>query len=355
MDNNLCTKNLITTNNNFEIKYLYSRPNGLVGIGKRISIPLSVHKYGDKQVDLVSNPIIIFELGDIDLEFVPQRIFHQIEFEIGGTQIDKISLNQINVLQKKYNLEVKQIGSKVFFPLPINCLLKSNGIPISKCIYHELRLLFEFTNEQCIGCIQDICVRTDLIIFEKQPVWKNICEPILSEILEKSIYSDKMKNYIETKPYGDFESKQIIKIKQNQFTGLECLNRQTDYKIKLNFYHDIERFYIWFENSIDEIVYKEKPFDKISFIADNIKVLELDYEDFVYNTLSVNNNNKGLGLGKGIYEIEWKNIINYEPDILMVELNGLILPNQDICFGIYVELYNYLEFENGLSKIIFGN
>lgn len=80
MDNNLCTKNFITTNNNFEIKYSYSRPFWLVGINKKISMFLSVHKYGDKQVDFVSNPIIIFELGDIDLEFVPQRIFHQIVF-----------------------------------------------------------------------------------------------------------------------------------------------------------------------------------------------------------------------------------------------------------------------------------
>jgi hypothetical protein len=353
MDNNLCIKNAITLNNNYEIKYLYSFPNGVVGIGKRITFTLSAHRYGDKKVDMVANPIVIFELGETDLEFIPERVFNNIQFEIGGTQIDKIWTNQITVLQKKYNLEVKQIGSKVFFPLPINCLLKSNGIPVSKCDFHEIRLWFEFTNEQFINCIKDMFVRTDLIILEKQPVWKNICEPILSELLETSVYSNKIITYIKNKPYDDFESRQIIKFKQNQFTGLEGLNGNTDCKFGLGFNHDIERFYIWFENSNDNIIYKEdKPFDKISFIADNIKVLELDYEEIVYNTLTINGNK---GLGKGVYEIEWKNIINYNPDNFKVELNGLSLPDQNICFAIYAESYNYFEFNDRICKVIFSS
>lgn len=354
MDNNLCTKNAITLNNNCEIKYLYSFPNGLVGIGKRITLTLSAHRYGDKQVDLVSNPIVIFELGETDLEFVPERVFNNIQFEIGGTQIDKIWMNQIAVLQKKYNLEVKQIGSKVFFPLPINCLLKSNGIPVSKCYFHEMRLWFEFTNEQFIGCIENMCLRTDLIILEKQPVWKNICEPILVELLETSFYSDEIiTKYVKNEPYDDFESRQIIKFKQNQFTGLERIHENTDRIFALNLNHKIERFYIWLENSTDNIIYKEdKPFDKISFIADNIKVLELDYEELVYNTLAINDNK---GLGKGIYEIEWKNIINYNPVDFKVELNGLSIPDQNICFAIYAESYNYFEFDNKMCKVIFSN
>lgn len=354
MDSNLCIKKLMTVNNNYQMKYLYSRSNGTIKSGKLITILLSANKYYDKYVDLVSNPIIIFELENenLDLEFFPERIFATVAFEIGGCQIDKIYTNQIVVLQKKYNLKVKRIGSKVFFPLPINCLLKSNGIPVSKCMYHELRFFFEFNNEQFINCIQDMCVRTELLILEKKPEWKNICEPILFELLETSIYSNNMKNYIQNNSYENFESKQIIKFKQNQFTGLENMNGQYHCKINLHFNHDVERFYIWFENRIDNIVYEEKSFDKIAFIADNICVLEMNYEDLVYNTLTLNNN---IGLGKGIYEINWKHIINYNPNILQVELNGLTLPNQDICFSICAESYNYLEFEKLVSKIIFRN
>lgn len=352
MDNNLCTRNLITSNNNYEIKYLYSYSNGLVGIGKRIGVTLSAHKYGDKLVDLVSNPIIILELDNTDLEFFPERVFTKIDLEIGGTYIDKMHMNLINVLQKKYNLEVKQIGSKVFFPLPINCLLKSNGIILSKCTGYDIKLWLEFNYEPFIGCIKNMCVRTDLVILEKKPVWKNICEPILLELLETSIYSDKMKKYIETNPYDNYESKQIIKFKQNQFCGLENLDGQTNCNFQLGFNHDIERFYIWFENLNDNIIYREKSFDKIIFIADNIKVLELDYEDLVYNTFILNNNK---GLGKGIYEIEWKNIINYNPIKLHVQINGLSLPNQDIGFSICAESYNYLEFMDKISKVIFAN
>lgn len=352
MDYNLCTKNKIAENNNYEIKYLYSRPNGQVGCSKRITCTFNANKYGDKYVDLISNPIAIFELNDTDLEFIPEKIFNSLQLEIGGCGIDKIELNLINILLKKYNLEVKQIGSKVFFPLPINCLLKSNGIPVLRCKYHEIRLWIEFTNEPFIDCIKDMCIRTDLVFFDKQPIWKNICEPILSELLEKSMYSEIMKKHIQNNPYNNFESKQIIKFKNYQFTGLVNLNGCIDYKSSLGFNHDIERFYIWFENSNDKIIYKEKPFDKITFITNNIKVLELDYEDLVYNTL-ISNNNKGLG--KGIYEIEWKNIVNYNPKDFRVELNGLSIPNQEICFSIHAESYNYLEFENMLSKTIFEN
>ncbi len=352
MDNNLSTKISITQNNNYEIKYLYSRPNGLVGIGKRITVTISAHKFGDKQVDLVSNPVIIFELGETDLEFVPERIFSNIQFEIGGSRIDIIWINHITVLQKKYNLEVKQIGSKVFFPLPIYCLLKSNGIIISKCNHLELRLCLQFTNEPCIGSIQDMCLRTDLVILQKQPVWKNVCESVLSELLVNSINSDRMKKYIEKKPYGDFESKQITKIKQSQFTGMENLNGNLNDIIKCNFYHDVVRFYIWFENSVNNIIYKEKSFDKISFIIDSVKVLELDYEDLVYNTLTINNNK---GLGKGIYEIEWKNIVNYDPTSFIIELEDLALPNSNICFNIYAESYNYLQYDDGKCGILFAN
>lgn len=350
MDYNLFTKNLITENNNYEIKYLYSRPNGQVGIGRRVCVILSANKYGDKNVDLITNPIIIFELNDTDLEFIPERIFDNIQFEIGGILIDKIYSNQIIVLQKKYNLEVKKIGSKVFFPLPINCLIKSNGIPISKCVRHEFRLWFDLTDEPLISCINDLCVRTELVILEKQPVWKNICEPILSELINTSIYSDIMKKYIQEKPYENFESKQIIKFKQNQFTDAEKFNGFDSIKCLLKFKHDIERFYIWFVNSND-VIYKEKQFDKITFFADNINVLELNYEDLVYKTLFLN---KNKGLGKGIYEIEWKNVINYVPESLIVVLNGTI-PNQDISFKIYAESYNYLEFENNESRILFEN
>ncbi len=138
MDNDLNTKNKITENNNWEIKYLYSFPIKPIGINKYTNINILAYKYGDKPVDLISNPVIIFELGDMNLEFVAERIFSEIKLVIGEFTIDKICQNQITVLQKKYDLAIKKIGSKVFFPLPINCLLKSNGIIVSKCNYNTI-------------------------------------------------------------------------------------------------------------------------------------------------------------------------------------------------------------------------
>lgn len=100
MDKNLCTKNLITQNNNFEIKYNNFEFNQNIGLDKKVFININKQKYNDKQVDLISNPIIIFELNDDDLEFVPERIFNYIGLEIHGNNIDIIYDNQINILQK---------------------------------------------------------------------------------------------------------------------------------------------------------------------------------------------------------------------------------------------------------------
>jgi hypothetical protein len=363
MYNNLYTKNAITLNNNYNTTYSYSYTIGTVDIGKRVTvrIPQSIYeitRYKDEKVVLILNPIAIFELDETDLEFIHERIFKYIQFEIGGIQIDEIWMNQITVLQKKYNLEVKQIGSKVFFPLPINFLLKSNGIILSNCTKQEMRLWFEFSDDKFIGCIKNMLVRTELIILEKQPVWKNICEPVLNELQTNSIHSDKIKmigtklfdKIICAKPFDNFESKQITKIKQNQFMRMINLNENLNFIINCNFCHDIERFYIWFENHLDNIIYKEKSFDKISFIVDDIKVLELDYDDLVYNTLKINNNK---GIGEGIYEIEWKNIINYDLNNFKVELNGLSLPSSDIYFNIYVESYNYLIYVDQMIEVLF--
>jgi hypothetical protein len=210
-------------------------------------------------------------------------------------------------------------------------------------------LSIDFTSEPCIKCIKDMRLRTDLIFLSKKPIWKNVCGSILSDLTDTSIHSDKIKNYIETNPYGDFESRQIVKIKQNRFTGMEKSDQISICHISY-FNKNVDRFYIWFENSLDGIIYKEKTFDKILFIVNNIIILEFDYEDLVYNTLLLNNNK---GLGKGIYEIEWKNIVNYDPEKIIIEFVGLSLPNQNIDISIFYESYNYLEYYDNKCNVLF--
>lgn len=155
--------------------------------------------------------------------------------------------------------------------------------------------------------------------------------------------------YVFKNRFNNFELEQITKIKRTQFTGSEPLNASQNMKIKLNFSHDIERFYIYFENTHDKIIYKEKPFEKISFLADGNEILEFDYENLLYEMV---NSNENKTLPKGVYEIEWKNIINYEPNNLILKLNGLIIPN-NYCVNIYAESYNCAVYKKGICELLF--
>lgn len=339
----LCTKNKVTENIKYEIRHSYFQPSfGNKLAGHRISF-LIESMYGDDLGDFISNPILIFELGKSDFEFIPEEILNCIHFVIGLNTIEKINSIQIINLQKKYNIETKKIGSKVFFPLPINCLLKTNGIPISMCYFNEIKLLLDFTNVPCIECINNLYVKIDMYIFKNKPIYKKIFEPILIDYNNSQFCTTK-------KIIENYELNHFIKITQNVSNVnylIEGLVNQSNLITKIN-YLNIEcvRFYIFFQNT-DNVIYQKKSFDKISFIADEIEVLSFDYDELCYHNIISNNN-----LTKGIYVIEWANVINYVPTILTMKLDKLILPNETFFLNVYTELYNHLWFHDGICNIM---
>ncbi len=359
MCENNSLRNLITKDNQYIIKQLYFKSSSDItngnGIGKRTTVNLGVGKYGDIDIDLISNPIIIFDLNDVDLEFVPEKIFNYITFEIGGQQIDKIYSNHMTILQKEYGLEVKKIGSKVFFPIPINCLLKSNGILASKCKFHEIRFWLEFTNEPSIQCIGDMSLRIDITMLANKPNWTNICGNILKESFNDPVHGEQLKSN-EGKIYtGDFKNQQIIKIKHFQFTGAEQCDNNENVKIKTYFNHWVNKLYIFFSNTtnINGNIYKEQPFDRIRVIANQVIILDLDFETLLYETVSKSKSNSVLP--KGVYIIEIDKYINYYCDTLNIELEGLSLPSPDIHFNVYAETTNYLKFDSNICQLMFLN
>lgn len=218
-----------------------------------------------------------------------------------------------------------------------------------------LDYFFQFSDEKCIECIKNICVRVDLIFLSKKPDWKKICEPIFNELLLNLFFSEPTKKIIKKDKnyFNNFESRQITKMKLHQCTGGESLGSNSSVVIKTYFNYDIDKFYIFFEDHINKIIYKEKSFDKISFIVDNVPIIEFDYEDLLYETDRINITNKKLP--KGVYEIEWKNILDYRPFNIFVKLDGVTIPNTNIFINIYAESYNYLQYEDDLIDYLFKN
>lgn len=324
--------------------------NGSVAHGRRTFVNLSKTYDYKNLADLIINPIVVIKLNNFDLEFDSSNVFKNIELEIGGTRIDKIYSNQINLYMSKYNLKSQRIGSKVFIPIPIESLL--NGLLASKLKYMDIRIFFEFVDMKHIDCIEEFQVSYDLVKFSKEPNYKKISSDALSHMCYKNKTTQRYgQKCLQHSTFGNFESEQIVLIKQNQYTGEQNLNGFDNLKINTSFNHGIENFYIYFENIESSIIYKNKPFEQIEFIVNGYTTISMDYETLAYTSNLINPN-----LPKGMYQIEWKKYYNdVNPDSLIIQLKEISIPSSDICFNICAESYNYLHYGSGVCSFIFSN
>lgn len=345
MEKELSLKQLTTSNISHETQYAYSYPSGMVGIGKKLTTTI-IKPDGE----LLLNPIIIMELDETsDLEFDVSDIFKYIELEIGGSRIDKLYSNQLKIYQAIKGYEIKKVGSKIFYPIPFDAFNKDEGIIASKCKFYEIRLGIEFTSNPCIDDIKDFYIRTDVITTKTSPDYVNISNYYIKDSENKDGYSS-------LKEYLDKEDTQIVKIKQNQFYGIDSLYTPiSNQKFKLCFNHLVDKFFIYFENTTNGSIFKLRTFDKISFIVNGWNVLEYDYETLVHDN---DEKNIGYKLPIGVYQIDWckfssKNL-SYV-DNLCIELNGITIPNNNIGFCICANSINYLKYESDTCRLYFSN
>lgn len=352
-------KEIIKKNNSYEIIYyddyynLPIKPNG------NISVVITDKHFNEKKsVELVSNPVIIFELDDDndEFEFDLDYVFDDIELNIGYSQIDKINDVQIKIYNIVYGLDIKKIGSKIYYPIPFPSLVNENGIIISKCKYHDIKINIKFSKHEFVRMIKSFTIRTELLSlsdtdknFIDYKIFNNQAyKYYLSYFNDHTIY-----NWINTKIYNNLEQIQFVKINQNQFFELNTITN-TNTKIKLDFNHNIDRFFIYFQNYKDLSIYTNtQQFEKIKFIVNNHVILEYDYDTLLYN------NSKsilGYELPNGIFEIKW-NTFEYKNlskiDQISIQLNGLFVPT-DVAFGICAENINLLQYCNDLCGLRFS-
>jgi len=345
MEKELSLKQLMTENVSHETKYIYSYPNGKVDMGKRITITMN-----KPECEILLNPIIVIELDETNnLEFDASNIFNNIELVDGGCRIDKIFTNQLKIYQAMKGYEIKKVGSKIFYPLPFDAFNKDEGLIVSKCKSHNITLWIEFTSNPCIASIKDFYIRTDAIKTKSPPDYVKISNYYINN-------SENKDGYTCLKEYISKENTQIVKIKQNQFHGLEELSTTMSIKrIKLSFNHLVEKFFVYFEDMANGSIYGLKPFDKISFIADGNLVIEYDYETLIYEN---DEKNIGYKLPTGVYQIDWckfssKNLSYVEN--LTVELRGITIPNNNIVFCICANSTNYLMYESNKCGTCYSN
>jgi len=269
--------------------------------------------------ELLLNPVIIIELDDtLDLEFDVTDIFNSIELYIENYQIDMFSKNQLKIYQTIKGFEIKKIDSKIFYPLPFNLF----GNKISNYLFNKIKLSIFYTSNPCISDIKNICVKTDVVSMKTN---LNIED---SKNMDESTI---IKDFLEIDTY------QITKIKQNLTQEMEGLStHRSNQKIMLNFnnHNPIDKFFIYFEDTTNDTIYKLRPFDKIIFFINGNTVLEYDYETLIYDN---DEKNIGYNLPKGVYQIDWNkfSLKNLSPiNNFIVKLCGISIPNNNIVFCI---------------------
>lgn len=304
----------------------------------------------DESVELILNPVMIIELeeeeNDFDLVFDISNVFVSIKLVNAGTYFDELySHTYISILNKIYGLEIKKVGSKIFYPLPFECMCEANGLLAKHNFYLELK----FGSGKHINLIKSLTIRTDTISPLSKPEYSTLNKQISNFF--KNNYGN---NY---KPvFVDENNNQLImtKIKQSQSNVLTLQNNPR-IKSSVHFNHIVDRFFLYFVNSKDGLIYSNtQQFELIIFIANGYEVLEYDYETLI------NMNNKSVlryELPKGVFEIKW-NVPNYKNlsriEKFQVELIGLMVPT-DIQCVICAESVNFLGYNNNLCGCYFSN
>ena len=344
MEKELGIKQLMTLNTKYETKYSYSYTNNKPGICKRINIRLN-----KLEEELLLNPIIIIELDETtDLEFDPTNIINSIELSIGSSQIDKLYLNQLKIYQAIKGLDIKKIDSKIFYPVPIDSFIQNEGLLVSKLSYYCINMCIEFTSNPCITCIKDIHVRTEALTMKTNPDYFEISKYYINNSKNKDICS-----YLDE--YLDKNDSTIVKIRQNQLQTISLSSDISNCKYNIWFNHFVEKFFIYFEDVTNDSIYKNKSFDKITFIANGLNVLEYDY-----TTLVCDNEEKNIGykLPQGVFQIDFDKFYSTnlsKIDKFTIELCGITIPNNNIQFCICANSINYLEYRKNTCGIIYSS
>lgn len=345
MEKKLTLKQLITENILYETKYSYSQKIYKPKIGGRY-----YYKIETENAELILNPTIIFELDEFnELEFDTSDIFNSISYDIGGCQNDKLYSNQLKIYQEIEQNKIIKNGSKIIFPINFTSFNKNYGIIGTDIVWYDIKLYIEFTLNPCISCIKEIYLQTDLIITKTKPDYSKINKYYLDDCNNQDKY-----RYHQIQKSVNMDNNKIIKIIQTQFTGIDNIYPNLiNHKIKINFNHFVEKFFIYFENIIDNSIYKNKPFDKIEFESNGNYIIEFDYETLI------NNNNQLIDykLPRGVYQIDWdkyfkKNLSTI--DNLIIRLYGIMVPNY-FGFCIIGNSVNYINYENGSMRMLFAN
>ncbi len=323
-------------------------------------------------IDFVTNFMFAIEVDwpcDINLN----KLFKSISLDILGMQIDKVESNQIPILQKIYGLDIKRYSNekKIYFPIPIECLVNSNGLLLSRMYSEsdcpdEVRVWFEFADHVRLSEIKSIKLCYNGITtsepirprnshsshnnklsisfveigYRPRMYQDNLTPMELSLVLDKS--NSKLL-FINSTDGTNKKSALTTRFVENFSTGPEIIKPgNPDQVTKFNSWHSryVERFIIYFEDTKNFDILSEKLFDSVQFICDGQGIFTMGFDTIQLETRVSHPN-----LPDGVYVIEADRFGGCMGQETKFEFAGLVSDRNDLQVHIIPQTVNFLGYE----------
>lgn len=336
---------------------------------KAFRIKLNLGQYGKKKIIGCKNLVLILDL-DLDpdeiLDYqIIKSLVNRITFQINGYDIETLSGNNIiQMMINYYELEIKQIGSKIYFPLPLN-LFQKGFIPY---YFENLFLMFVINNQN----VKYKKISIDLEIFygelnfnQKYLInyYNNNFDKIVNyfneqiKLLKKTHISDDLIQLLEKKPLDEY-----IKNNLNNliFFGyelselVELIPSMSKKNIWINLprmYDKITELFFFLTNKQTGEFVTEKFFTKIEYRKNFSLDYSVSYEELIYDLGTINKK-----LPDGVYRIPFENInsnkLNFYEYTVNIELdNDIMIDNYNVEFyGLYDFKMNILNNNMNILK-----
>ncbi len=320
-------------------------------------------------IDFVTNFMFAIEVDwpcDINLN----NLFKSISLEILGMRVDRVESNQIPILQQLYKLDIKKYPNenKIYFPIPIECFVNSNGLLLSRMYQEsdcpdEVQILFEFGEHVQLSDIKSIKlfyngitilepVRSRSFYDNKLPIsfvdigyrpkmyQDNLSPMELSLVMDKS--NSKLL-FINSTHGSNKKSALTTRLIENFSTGPDLIKPGNPGQVtKINTWYSryVERFIIYFEDTKNLDILLGKLFDFVKFIADGQDIFTLDYSTIVSETKTLYPT-----LPDGVYVIEADRFGGCMGQRTQFEFTGLVSDRDGLQVHIVPQTVNFLGYE----------
>lgn len=243
-------------------------------------------------VNIISQPILkITFTKPYDVNQFIDEI--DVSLIINDVVIDKL---MVKLFQHIYELSTMQNGNTAYIPLPFQCLLAQNGIPLMKNMNYEIVISSNdelLTHSETLyithTIVKDVIYmeenvivneerdeRLDKLYFSENSLPTQVVQPVDFSALYNKYYNEIIHNpFFYNKQVS--QDAQLVKISKVKYTGCESVVCYT-HKSRLSYCEGVNSIYIQLYKGPNADTYKTKWFDTITIQTGGCNDIKYTYE-----------------------------------------------------------------------------